>query len=82
MNGADERGDYKPVPLKEDVVEARKNAPVEVSSSPCVSINFRSCAVTDIVPILAIPVWPIASYCVSSILMTVVNKVYHQTEVK
>ncbi|CAG8532440.1 4216_t:CDS:2 [Acaulospora colombiana] len=57
QNGIDERGDYKAVPLKEeDVVEARKTAPHEASSSP-------------------------TSYCISSILMTVVNKVNDQTGV-
>lgn len=53
LNGSDERGEYKPVPLNDDAVEARKSVPVELSSSP---------------------MWPIASYCVASILMTVVNK--------
>lgn len=41
---ADERGDYKPVPLVEDAVEARKTASVDVASSPIWSIASYCCA--------------------------------------
>ncbi|KAG8756036.1 GDP-mannose transporter into the lumen of the Golgi [Serendipita sp. 396] len=53
FHAADERGDYKQVPLTPNPPESRKQASVEVSSSP---------------------LWPIASYCLASILMTVINK--------
>jgi hypothetical protein len=42
MNGTDERGDYKPVPLNDDAVEARKTASVELVPSPSTSPNPRS----------------------------------------
>jgi hypothetical protein len=42
MNGVDERGEYKPVPLHEDAVEARKTASVELVPSPSMSRNPRS----------------------------------------
>lgn len=72
-NGSDERGDYKAVPLEEDIIGNNRNPSAELPASPSALFGPWFCALST--NTLYSAVWAIASYCVSSILMTVINKV-------